>query len=169
MSGMADFQSHHIEGYAAAAMDRGVDAHFKVGLISQIDGNLWMGGCIDGVNLGPDFKYVLSLYPWERYQLDADTKRLEVRLYDSADIPPAEQLYDLAEYVNGHRAVGRTLVHCQAGLNRSGLITALALHLGGMSAADAISLLREKRCPMVLCNQTFEQWLLDLDAGSAAA
>jgi protein-tyrosine phosphatase len=53
------------------------------------------------------------------------------------------------------------LVHCQAGLNRSNLIAALALmRLTGCDAAAAIALLREKRSPLVLCNEAFEQYLL---------
>jgi protein-tyrosine phosphatase len=52
-------------------------------------------------------------------------------------------------------------VHCQAGLNRSGLITARALMLRGMSATDAIQLLRKRRDPAVLCNAVFANWLVD--------
>lgn len=157
----ADFESHHIEGHAAAAADAGLDSYFKVDLISEIAPNLWMGGCIDDVGLGPEFSYVLSLYPWERYRLAPNTRRLEVRLYDSADVPDVTQLYELAELVNRERAQGRVLVHCQAGLNRSGLVTALSLIVSGMTPGDAVALLREKRCPLVLCNQAFLSWVLD--------
>lgn len=31
----------------------------------------------------------------------------------------------------------------------------------GRSAAEAIQLMREKRCDAVLCNKTFEKWLLN--------
>lgn len=151
-----DFESHHIEGIAHQG-----NTPFKVPLISHVDGNLWQGGCIDGVELPHDFRHVVSLYPWERYQLGPDTERVEVRLYDSAEIPPESQLLVLAQTVNDLCAEGKTLVHCQAGLNRSGLVAGLALVLGGMAPADAIALLREKRCPAVLCNQTFERWLMD--------
>ncbi len=54
-------------------------------------------------------------------------------------------------------------MHCQAGINRSGLVTALALVEEGMKAVDAIALLRAKRSPAVLCNRAFEQWLLTRD------
>lgn len=156
----ADFASHHIEGYATAAVDRGQDGAFSVDLISQIDGNLWMGGCIGGVQLADTFRHVVSLYPWERYRLADGVHRIEVRLYDSADVPDGERLHELAAAVNACRDEGPTLVHCQAGLNRSGLITALALIQRGMVPAAAIALLREKRGPMVLCNTAFERWLL---------
>jgi protein-tyrosine phosphatase len=58
----------------------------------------------------------------------------------------------------------KTLVHCQAGLNRSSLIVARTLMLGqDMTAKDAIALIREKRSPMCLCNDTFRIYLERLD------
>jgi hypothetical protein len=158
----ADFESHHIEGHARAAADAGRSSYFRVPLVSQIDGNLWMGGCIDGVRLGPDFKFVVSLYPWEQYELTEGTVRSEHRLYDAAEMPDLDELDRIVTGINVRCHEGRTLVHCQAGLNRSGLVTAFALVKRGMLPADAIALLREKRCPLVLCNGTFERWLLGL-------
>lgn len=61
-----------------------------------------------------------------------------------------------------HRAwcSGRTvLIRCQAGVNRSGLVTALVLMIAGYTAHDAIELVRQRRSPLVLCNGHFEQWL----------
>jgi protein-tyrosine phosphatase len=54
----------------------------------------------------------------------------------------------------------RVLIRCQAGVNRSGLISALVLMLEGYTAADAIALLRERRSAHVLSNRHFEEWLL---------
>ena len=70
---------------------------------------------------------------------------------------------------NACRAIGPVLVHCQAGLNRSGLVTALALMRAGRSSKDAIDLLREKRCDAVLCNPAFHMWLRKQDAPGATA
>ena len=53
----------------------------------------------------------------------------------------------------------RVLIRCQAGVNRSGLVTAIVLMLQGMSADEAISLLRERRSPLVLNNPDFERFL----------
>ena len=156
----ADFATHRIEGFARVAEERGIDGSFSVPLISHVVGNLWQGGCRDGTPLPEDFKYVVSLYPWERYRLGPNTERTEARLYDSHQMPDTAQLVKLAREVNRMRADGKTLVHCQAGLNRSGLIAGLALVLDGMEPRDAIALLRQKRCDMVLCNDTFERWLL---------
>lgn len=163
----ADFASHHIEGYARAAREAGKDGHFSVPLISHIEGNLWTGGCRNGVALPDDFAYVVSLYPWERYNLGYATGRVEVRMYDAAD-QAMGQVDDIAQSVVKFVEQGKTLVHCQAGLNRSGLIAARALMLMGRTAAEAIALLREKRCDMVLCNEAFERWLLAFDREAAA-
>lgn len=137
------------------------DGWFSCPLITEVEDGLWQGGCIGGVTLPEDFRHVLSLYPWERYTLGPDTKLLEVKLYDALD-QDLEMIDELARYVNDCRAEGKTLVHCQAGLNRSGLIVARALMLEGYSARDAIDKLRESRSPMVLCNPAFEEWLLAL-------
>jgi protein-tyrosine phosphatase len=67
----------------------------------------------------------------------------------------------LVEFTRYAKDLGPTLVHCQAGLNRSGLICALALVADGCAPADAITLLRERRCSAVLCNEAFERYVLD--------
>lgn len=160
----ADFTSQPIEGFARIAQERGESGHFRVPLISHVEGNLWQGGCINGVHLPEDFAFVLSLYPWEQYTICGRTTRLEVKLYDAAEIPDEEQLHLLAAIVNtarDHAGERKVLVHCQAGLNRSGLLAGLSLIKRGMAPADAVALLREKRCDMVLCSQAFEGWLLD--------
>lgn len=166
MSALADFESHHIEGYARAAMEAGRPGAFRVPLVSHIDGNLWTGGCLDGVRLPDDFRFVFSLYPWEKFRIGPETERVEVVMYDSSAMPAESALHDAADQVVAALATGKTLVHCQAGLNRSGLVAALALVKMGRTAADAIALLREKRCEVVLCNSTFESWLLALDGAS---
>jgi len=52
-------------------------------------------------------------------------------------------------------------VHCQVGLNRSSLVAARALVLSGEAdPAGAVALLRARRSPACLCNETFESWLL---------
>ena len=153
----ADLTSHYIEGIS---LHGGVP--LEIPLFSHIEGNLWMGGC--PVRSAPrEFKYIVSLYPWETYTLSESQVRTEVRMQDVLAVPNEEQLYALARCVNIYKQQGTTLVHCQAGLNRSGLISALALIEEGMKAADAISLLRVKRSPAVLCNQIFERWLLTRD------
>ena len=158
---VADWQNHHIEGYAIAAMEAGKNGHYSAPLISHIEENLYVGGCINGVRLDDDFQTVISLYKWERYLLGPDTERHEVTMYDSSVTLPAEQLHEIADLaVDALDRGGKVLIHCQAGLNRSNLIAALTLIKRGRSAVDAIALLREKRSSVVLCNEAFERWLL---------
>lgn len=154
----ADLSTHHIEGYAREDPTR---AHFDIPLMSEVVPGLWQGGCIDAVNLQGFFQHIVSLYPWERYNpgkmLDSF---VEVKLYDGPTVPDERQLFSLARHINFCREHGAVLVHCQAGLNRSGLLTGLALVLDGMTPNKAIKLLREKRpAKQVLCNQKFESWL----------
>lgn len=163
MTQTADWQTHHIEGYARAAMEAGEDGHFSAPLISHIEDNLYVGGCIDGVRLDDAWQTVVSLYRWERYSLGADTERVEVEMYDAGEIPDVQQLHDLAEtVVAALNRGGKVLVHCQAGLNRSNLVTALALMKRGRTAQEAIALLRDRRSPVVLCNRAFSRWLVSL-------
>ena len=158
---LADWRNHHIEGYAVAAMEAGKDGKFSAPLISHIEGNLYVGGCINQVQLDEDFAHVVSLYKWERYKIGPDTKRVEVTMYDSSARPDPDQIDWIADYVVEALEDGKTLVHCQAGLNRSNLIAAAALIKMGRTPQEAIDLLREKRSPLVLCNETFEKFLIE--------
>jgi hypothetical protein len=54
----------------------------------------------------------------------------------------------------------QVLIRCQAGLNRSGLITALILMLDGLKAEDAIRLIRKNRAEIALINNQFVDWLV---------
>ena len=151
-----DLETHHIEGIA-----REGNTPFECDLISHVEGNLWQGGCINGVNLKGCFDHIVSLYPWERYAPGKDLDSFtEVRLYDGPKVPNTEQLYSLARWINICKAHGPTLVHCQAGLNRSGLLAGLSLVLDGKTPAEAIALLRHSRTSAVLCNKSFETWLM---------
>jgi protein-tyrosine phosphatase len=158
----ADWTTHRIEGYARAAEERGLPSHFSAPLISPVVGNLWQGGCINGVELPDDFHAVVSLYPWEKYRLGPKTTRVELRWYDFAEMPDMGQLNEAVDTVHKFTQQGKTLVHCQAGLNRSGLVAALYLiRYQDFTPQDAVALLREQRSPMALCNETFERWLLN--------
>ena len=54
----------------------------------------------------------------------------------------------------------RVLIRCQAGVNRSGLVTALVLMLAGYQPADAIEHIRSRRSRRALSNGHFETWLI---------
>ncbi|MET1065442.1 MAG: dual specificity protein phosphatase family protein [Arthrobacter sp.] len=132
---------------------------FDVPFVSEIVANLWQGGCEAGLILPAFVKHLVSLYPWESYVVAHPiSSLLLVSMYDSEDQGFA-QVDAIAHWVNVCRADGPTLVHCQAGLNRSALVVARALILDGMPNAEAIRLVRERRSPACLCNPSFERWL----------
>lgn len=147
---------------------RGVAVHgntpFDVPYVTPVAENLWTGGCEQGLVLPTEVQHVVSLYPWEWYEEQHELRSsLFVRMYDSIE-QTFDQVVGLARWVNTCRADGLTLVHCQAGLNRSALVAATALVLAGdHDPAEAIATLREKRSPAVLCNPAFEAWLLGFD------
>jgi protein-tyrosine phosphatase len=154
----ADPRTRHMSGFTAHGY-----VPFDVPFISEIVPGLWQGGVENGLIL-PDFiRHHVSLYSPEKYRIRHKlASTLEVRMTDGTG-EDMSQVPAIAAWVNACRADGPALVSCQAGLNRSGLIVATALMLGGMTADSAIALLREKRSPACLCNPAFEEWLRDRD------
>lgn len=152
---LADLTTHHIEGIA-----REGNTPFSVPLFSQIDGNLWSGGC-PRERAPEHFKFIFSLYKWEPYRVHDHQVFMVLTMFDHGEVPDRTLLNALADMVNLARGVGPTLVHCQAGLNRSGLVTALALIRAGDQPETAIAKIRQKRCDAVLCNRAFNDWLMD--------
>jgi len=149
-----DPTQQRMSGYAAHG-----NTPFDVPYITEIVPGLWQGGCTNGLKLPHQIKHLVSLYPWESYDVDQQLdSKLEVRMYDSTG-QGFDQVDALAEWVNVCRPGGPVLVHCQAGLNRSSLVVARALILEGMDPDDAISLIRDKRSAACLCNTSFLRWL----------
>lgn len=135
---------------------------FDVPFITQIADNLWQGGCTDGLILPTHINFIVSLYPWERYEIRHKIRgELYIRMYDDPN-QATDQIDEIALQVNRWRKKGQVLVHCQAGLNRSSLVVARALMFDGMTADEAITLLRTNRSPACLCNQGFENYLRGL-------
>ena len=132
---------------------------------------LWQGGTEDHHVIGNPipvdhyrfqfpFDFVVTLYadaqpaPW-------GVQELRFGFYDAGLTPEnAKIAIEIAQIAYDQWQRGRrVLIRCQAGVNRSGLISALVLMLHGHSADDAIALLRYRRSPLVLFNRNFEQWL----------
>jgi hypothetical protein len=55
----------------------------------------------------------------------------------------------------------QVLIRCQAGLNRSGLVTALTMMHAGYEPSDAIRQIRQQRSQMALFNTHFVAWLVE--------
>ena len=165
------FDEHRVTGWTNIGNHR-IDCP----LVSHVEGNLYQGGCPDPqsydeidreaqryqskVTLPDEFKFVVSLYPWGRYTLPEGCERVEFELFDSVK-QDTSAIEEIAARAAGFVEQGPTLIHCQAGLNRSGLITARVLMLRGYTADEAITKVRE-RSPAVLCNPTFESYLRSL-------
>lgn len=150
----------------------------------QILPGLWQGGTGDDEVVGgripadhhgalsgrrPRFDVVVTLYadaqpaPWGVEELRFG--------FPDADLTPAfaERAVALARHAHRRWKEGaRVLVRCQAGVNRSGLVTTLVLMLDGMDAHDAIALIRARRAPAVLDNRAFVRWLVTDAAGAIA-
>jgi protein-tyrosine phosphatase len=156
----ADFESHPIQGYLHSG------GYIDCPLVSHIVDNLYVGGCIDGVDLGDHFTHIFSLYRWERYAYDTEkTKLYEYEMYDSESHPDLDTLDIVVPLaVEALNNGGKVLIHCQAGINRSNLTATLVLReWKGLTSAEAIDMLREKRSQHVLANKTFEKYLRSLD------
>jgi len=135
---------------------------FDVSFISEIATRLWQGGCERGLILPKFVQHLVSLYPWEQYEVKHDLKTsMTVRMYDSRS-QGFDQVEEIAQWVSNRRKTGTVLVHCQAGLNRSSLIAARSLMIDGMTADEAITQIRDSRSPACLCNPSFEDWLREI-------
>jgi hypothetical protein len=142
----------------------------------EIAPGLWQGGTEDDHVIGgiiprdhhrvldgrtPRFDVVVTLYadaqpaPWGVEELRFG--------FPDAELTPAfaARAVDLARHAHRRwRDGARVLVRCQAGVNRSGLVTALTLMLDGLDAHDAIALIRTRRASAALSNRAYVRWLV---------
>lgn len=114
------------------------------------------------------FDTVVTLY---QYANPAGWFVREMRycVYDATiDLIDMDELFATVDFAYAEWKRGkRVLIRCQAGLNRSSLVTALVLMQDGLSARDAIDLIRAKRSRHCLFNKDFERWLLQHDEVAA--
>lgn len=125
----------------------------------HIVGNLYVGGITDDTS---QFQYIFCCTPDKTYYGNSKQVIHLVTFHDTErNLPPEWFIDDVVERVVICCQKGPTFVHCSAGLNRSGLIAALALvKTGSYTPAEAIKLLREKRSTEMLSNKLFEQRIL---------
>lgn len=143
---------------------------------TEIVPNLWMGGHDynqsttggqDIVSKNPEnvFRVVVSLYRRPEFDPSNGTVHHVLTFADSgldtSIITKAQQGAMVA--ADSVRDGNKTLVRCQAGLNRSGLVTGLALRELGYTSREAVTMMQTKRSPWVLCNEHYEAHLLGLD------
>lgn len=129
---------------------------------------LWVGGSERGFP-GATFGAVVSTYDWHRdrgrWLPASGVPHIVVPFLDSSEVPSLDVIY-CAQQVAHWRDVRNksVLVRCQAGLNRSSLVVATYLMTyKGYSAGEAIGAVRRARGDDALFNETFRQWLHDLE------
>lgn len=128
--------------------------------LSEIVTNLWQGRRPEtyiGFDLVVSCEQFLAKRPMEDYA----GMTLHVPLRDEDDFELPDVLYEAAGLVSDVMQDGRkVLVHCTGGLNRSSLVTVLALSdLGYGTPKECIAMLRRVHDPYCLCNRAFERWL----------
>lgn len=112
-----------------------------------------------------EFDCVVTLYAWAApasWEIEERRFGFPDGILQNWQLPI---IHEIADWAHSKWSGGsRVLIRCQAGLNRSGLVTALVLMRGGKSASESICLIRETRSYQALCNEDFVQYLLSLDA-----
>ena len=142
-------------------------------LYSMILPNLFQGGTddLDVIHLPQlrnvqrndlPFDAIVTMYAWAR---PADWHVQEFR-YGVPDASMSDidlnRLRQAVEFgYERWKSGDRVLIRCQAGLNRSGLVTALILIRDGLTASEAIALIRNQRGEDALFNEDFSRWLLE--------
>ena len=145
-----------------------------VGLWTEILPNLWQGGTHYADRIGRyieepmiTIKEFDSVYTAYAFANPVDWFVREVRFgfldSDDTEFDLDELRYIVNSAYNDWKNGKRVLIRCQAGLNRSSIITVLVLVKDGYTAKDAIELVRNERSPEVLFNPAFERWLLEND------
>jgi protein-tyrosine phosphatase len=141
-------------------------------LYSEIAPNLFMGGTADEdvihqavaynkARTDLPFDAIITMYAWAN---PADWRVQEFRygIYDSAiadiDLDRLKQAVQFG--YNRWLSGDRVLVRCQAGLNRSGLVTALIMMSTGLDAETAIEQIRKNRADIALFNNKYVEWLM---------
>ena len=135
----------------------------------EVVGGLWVG-CHDYEEdgerawavVGDEFDVVVSLYSFPGHGPDPGVRHYSHRMPDALLEPEdAAEVEQLAALVADEVSAGRkVLVRCQAGLNRSALVAALAMVRLGWEPSEAIAEIRERRDLNCLFNRAFVAYIL---------
>jgi hypothetical protein len=124
-------------------------------------GALYQGGVNESLWLPLDIRYVVSLHAVEYIRHHPLRGFAYFDAEDSLDQDPS--VFVAASEVAmtfWKQGDGDVLIHCMAGLNRSGVTTALTImHTEGWTAEATIQRLRALRSPDVLYNPAFEAFV----------
>jgi protein-tyrosine phosphatase len=147
-------------------------SYYPTSLYSEIAPNLFMGGTDDAdVIQNPiagdthrtdmPFDAIVTMYAWAQ-PANWNIQEFRYGIYDASiahiDLDRLKQTVEFG--YNRWLSGDRLLVRCQAGLNRSGLVTALILMSTGLDAETAIREIRTNRSEDALFNQDYVTWLM---------
>ena len=149
-------------------------------LYSEIAPNLFMGGTDDADVIhyaasnrrrtDMPFDAIVTMYAWAQ-PADWQVQEFRYGVPDAAishiDLARLKQAVEFG--YNRWLAGDRVLIRCQAGLNRSGLVTALILMSSGLDAESAIDEIRKNRAEIALFNNEYVTWLKAEGAAFIAA
>uniref|UniRef100_A0AAU2JZL1 Protein phosphatase n=1 Tax=Streptomyces sp. NBC_00049 TaxID=2903617 RepID=A0AAU2JZL1_9ACTN len=135
----------------------------------EIAPGLWMGGhywtdaagALQPVVVADEFDLVISLFTRTGHGPGPGTGHVVGEVPDAA-LTEAQlrTVQGLARTAGLALDAGlTTLVRCHSGYNRSGLVVAQCLVDRGLAPADAIALVRRRRSPWALHNETFTSYL----------
>jgi hypothetical protein len=136
--------------------------YFLLNSINEISENLFMGEPPTSDEV-VEYRYIICLNGKPTYYTPHHTFVVSYPFDDVEQMPPENDIQELARMAAQFSKLGPTLIHCSAGFNRSGLVAALTLMYLGRTAKQAIAQLRLKRCDSVLSNNTFREWLLSTE------
>jgi hypothetical protein len=144
---------------------------------AEILPGLFMGGTADDetVDYAQDlpelgakniFDAVVTLYSWAQ-PMGWGVEEMRYGFADaSVDHFDTDRLLRVSKWAFERWNTGeKVLIRCQAGLNRSGLVTVLTMMHAGYEPTEAIELVRTKRSQMALFNHHFVSWLIDQAPG----
>lgn len=148
-------------------------------LVTMIVPGLYQGGTADDawIDTAHDlqrsddtkgFDAVVTLFAWAM-PCSWGVEELRYGFPDGhPDLADMTRVVTAARWAYERWVSGDRVIRCQAGLNRSGLVTVLVLMLSGRTAQDAIRLVRQRRSAYALFNPDFVDWLADSATGALA-
>ena len=139
---------------------------------AEILPGLYMGGTADDQTVDypqqlPDlsdpkvFDAVVTLYSWAQ-PVGWGVEEMRYGFADaSVEHFDVERLLRVSKWAFDRWDSGeQVLIRCQAGLNRSGLVTALTMMHAGFEPTDAIRQIRQQRSEVALFNNHYVTWLI---------
>jgi hypothetical protein len=156
-----DYVPVHLAGPESALTDRNMI------LVTPTRGELWMGGYPHGDHY--EYIYCVVSMTDEWFELLPVELQIHIPLMDRddelvKDPEKADKIRAAAKSVAKMVREGKhVIVHCGAGLNRSGVMVGRILMELGYSSDAAIEIIRRKRSRDALFNRGFELWLLEED------